>query len=70
MSNDEQLTPKPADDANASPERIYTGIDGMIRCWELTIEHYARLGRDITKEPFRKDIFRILRGPEGREHSM
>lgn len=70
MPRDEQITPGTDSDANASSEKRCTGYEGMIRCWELTIEHYARLGRDITKEPFRKDIVRILRGPEGREHSM
>jgi hypothetical protein len=35
----------------------------------MTIEHYARLGRDITKEPMRKDIVRIIRGTKRHENS-
>ena len=44
--------------------------DGFAVTWQMTVEHYAKLGRDITKEPMRKDIVRIIRGAKGHENSM
>jgi hypothetical protein len=54
--------------SNSKPAAIDMSVaavqDRLNMVWQLTIEEYAKKGIDITKQPMRKDVERLIRKDE------